>query len=104
MPGKTTGVGLGLSQEAHLTLAHTEQHSDANRPVKLVTRFGEAWMMHFKQCPRCRTGDVTVEKDLSGWYALCIHCGFVKDLRDPTEAKVVLRSDGHRRPTVSTVA
>jgi hypothetical protein len=33
-----------------------------------------------KSCPRCRTGDVGVDRDHHGWYEYCIQCGYVRDL------------------------
>ncbi len=33
-------------------------------------------MVLFKSCPRC-SGDRTMERDLYGWYILCLACGYV---------------------------
>ena len=33
-------------------------------------------MIYFKTCPRC-SGDQAVEKDMYGWYVVCLHCGHV---------------------------
>ncbi len=33
-------------------------------------------MIFFKTCPRC-SGDRSLEKDMYGWYIICLNCGFV---------------------------
>jgi hypothetical protein len=33
-----------------------------------------------KSCPRCKTGNVSVDRDQYGWYEYCIQCGYVRDL------------------------
>jgi hypothetical protein len=33
-------------------------------------------------CPRCRRGDISVDKDQYGWYEYCLQCGYVRDLVD----------------------
>jgi len=33
-----------------------------------------------KNCPRCKKGNVGVDRDQYGWYEYCIQCGFVRDL------------------------
>ena len=43
-----------------------------------------------KACPRCETGTVMVDRDVYGWNILCLQCGYMKDLRDPSEAKAFL--------------
>ena len=37
-------------------------------------------MMRPKSCPRCKTGDIGVDKDHHGWYEYCIQCGYLRDL------------------------
>ena len=37
-------------------------------------------MLKRKSCPRCKTGDVGVDRDHHGWYEYCIQCGYVRDL------------------------
>ncbi|NQT31921.1 MAG: hypothetical protein HQ588_06265 [Deltaproteobacteria bacterium] len=37
-------------------------------------------MLRPKSCPRCKTGDVGVDKDHHGWYEFCIQCGYLRDL------------------------
>ena len=33
-------------------------------------------MLMFKSCPRC-LGDRSLERDLYGWYVVCLACGHV---------------------------
>jgi hypothetical protein len=37
-------------------------------------------MLRLKSCPRCKTGDVGVDRDHHGWYEYCIQCGYLHDL------------------------
>ena len=37
-------------------------------------------MLRQKSCPRCKMGDVGVDRDQYGWYEYCIQCGYVRDL------------------------
>jgi len=34
----------------------------------------------FKSCPRCKKGDVALDRDQYGWYGYCIQCGYMGDL------------------------
>jgi len=36
-------------------------------------------MMKLKSCPRCKKGDVTLDRDYYGWYEYCIQCGYARD-------------------------
>ena len=49
-------------------------------------------MLLLKTCPRCRAGDEVVDKDIYGWNALCLQCGFMVDLTGPKVAGRVLES------------
>jgi hypothetical protein len=44
-------------------------------------------MLRPKSCPRCKTGDVGVDRDHHGWYEYCIQCGYMRDLVGVTEVK-----------------
>ncbi|MCH7744823.1 MAG: hypothetical protein IIC84_01975 [Chloroflexi bacterium] len=35
-------------------------------------------------------GDVIVDRDIYGWNALCLQCGYMKDFKTPGEADVIL--------------
>ncbi len=49
-------------------------------------------MLLFKACPRCREGAVVVDRDIFGWNALCLQCGFMVDLTGPKVADRVLET------------
>ena len=38
-------------------------------------------MLRLKSCPKCKSGDVTLDRDYYGWYEYCIQCGYMHDLR-----------------------
>lgn len=40
----------------------------------------------FKACPRCGVGDVVVDKDMWGWNAQCLQCGYMKDFDSEKQA------------------
>jgi len=52
-------------------------------------------MWRLKGCPRC-LGDMVIEQDYSGWYELCIQCGYRGHLRHPKQriATTSLKSQG----------
>jgi len=33
-------------------------------------------------CPRCKRGNLSLEKDWYGWYEYCLQCGYTRDLPD----------------------
>jgi hypothetical protein len=37
-------------------------------------------MLKLKGCPRCKKGDVVLDRDQYGWYEYCIQCGYMGDL------------------------
>lgn len=43
-------------------------------------------MLRQKSCPRCKTGNIGVDRDQYGWYEYCIQCGYVRDLISLAEA------------------
>ena len=62
-------------------------------------------MLLLKTCPRCRGGDVVVDRDIYGWNALCLQCGFMADLTGPKFADQALKTlRGHDRETVAQPA
>ena len=58
-------------------------------------------MLRPKSCPRCKTGDVGVDRDQHGWYEYCIQCGYLRDLVGVVELepKPPSQSRGNRRGT-----
>ena len=53
-------------------------------------------MVWFKSCPRCTTGDLTLENDLYGWHVLCLACGFDKDIDDVKGASLSQETRPHK--------
>ena len=45
-----------------------------------MNKGGGPKMLRPKSCPRCKTGDVGVDRDHHGWYEYCIQCGYLRDL------------------------
>ncbi len=37
-------------------------------------------MLQLKACPKCGTGDMTIDRDMYGWFRQCIQCGYLDDL------------------------
>jgi len=56
-------------------------------------------MLRPKSCPRCKTGDVGVDRDHHGWYEFCIQCGYLRDLVGvvEVETKPSGQASGRRR-------
>jgi len=42
-------------------------------------------MLKLKGCPKCKKGDVTLDRDHYGWYEYCIQCGYMRDLESMVE-------------------
>ncbi len=38
-------------------------------------------MLKLNGCPRCKKGDLTVDRDQYGWYEYCIQCGYTNDTK-----------------------
>jgi hypothetical protein len=53
---------------------------------KSLGRRGGSEVLKRKSCPRCKTGDVGVDRDHHGWYEYCIQCGYVRDLISMVES------------------
>jgi hypothetical protein len=37
-------------------------------------------MPKLKGCPRCKRGNIALDRDHYGWYEYCIQCGYMRDL------------------------
>ena len=37
-------------------------------------------MLRLRSCPKCKMGDIGVDRDEHGWYEYCIQCGYMRDL------------------------
>lgn len=44
-------------------------------------------MLKLKSCPRCKKGDIALDRDHHGWYEYCIQCGYMRDLISMVELK-----------------
>ena len=49
--------------------------------------------MWFKACPRCKTGDIELGRDIYGRHILCLQCGYMRDLVGRTQALDELRRE-----------
>ncbi len=57
-------------------------------------------MLRLKSCPKCKTGDITIDRDHHGWYEYCIQCGYMSDLISVAESEQEPASSGKKRPTL----
>ena len=39
--------------------------------------------MWFKSCPKCKSGDLHLDRDTYGKFQRCIQCGFIRDVAAP---------------------
>ncbi len=39
-----------------------------------------------KSCPRCR-GYIVIDRDVDGWYEMCLQCGYLRDLKSIVKAR-----------------
>lgn len=37
-------------------------------------------MFWYKSCPKCHSGDLSLERDIHGWYRQCVQCGYLEEL------------------------
>jgi Zn ribbon nucleic-acid-binding protein len=61
---------------------------------------GDVEMIRLKSCPKCKTGDITIDRDEHGWYEYCIQCGYQSDLISVAESKPKPVSGSKKRPTL----
>jgi len=57
-------------------------------------------MLKLKGCPKCKKGDVVLDRDHYGWYEYCIQCGYLRDLEsmvDSGHQQAYRGSEGVRR-------
>jgi Zn ribbon nucleic-acid-binding protein len=57
-------------------------------------------VIRLKSCPKCKTGDLAIDRDHHGWYEYCIQCGYVSDLISVTEPEPKQVPSGKKRPTL----
>jgi Zn ribbon nucleic-acid-binding protein len=61
---------------------------------------GDVKVIRMKSCPKCKTGDITIDRDHHGWYEYCIQCGYQSDLVSVAESGQKQASSGKKRPTL----
>jgi Zn ribbon nucleic-acid-binding protein len=61
---------------------------------------GDVEVIRLKSCPKCKTGDVTIDRDEHGWYEYCIQCGYQSDLISVAESAPKPTSGSKKRPTL----
>jgi ribosomal protein S27AE len=44
-------------------------------------------VLKMKSCPKCKSGDIVIDRDHHGWYEYCIQCGYMRDLMDVVELR-----------------
>ena len=44
-------------------------------------------MLKQKSCPRCKNGNVAIDRDHYGRYEYCIQCGYMRDLGNTVQVK-----------------
>jgi Zn ribbon nucleic-acid-binding protein len=61
---------------------------------------GDVKVIRLKSCPKCKTGDITIDRDEHGWYEYCIQCGYQSDLISVAESGHKPVSGSKKRPTL----
>jgi Zn ribbon nucleic-acid-binding protein len=61
---------------------------------------GDVKVLRLKSCPKCKTGDLAIDRDHHGWYEYCIQCGYQSDLVSVAESKPKPVSGSKKRPTL----
>jgi hypothetical protein len=56
-------------------------------------------VLKLKSCPKCKSGDIAIDRDHHGWYEYCIQCGYVSDLVSVTESEKKQPCSSRKRPT-----
>jgi Zn ribbon nucleic-acid-binding protein len=67
--------------------------------VIIATR-GDVEVIRLKSCPKCKTGDITIDRDHHGWYEYCIQCGYQSDLISVADSAPKPASSSKKRPTL----
>ena len=61
---------------------------------------GDVEVIRLKSCPKCKTGDVTIDRDHHGWYEYCIQCGYHSNLIRVAESGQEKDANGKKRPAL----
>jgi Zn ribbon nucleic-acid-binding protein len=59
---------------------------------------GDVKVIRLKSCPKCKTGDITIDRDHHGWYEYCIQCGYQSDLVSVADSGQKQASGSKKRP------
>ena len=74
------------------------EHVFKEAPLTItVGRGGSTQVLNLKSCPRCKKGDVGVDRDQYGWYEYCIQCGYIRDLVGMVESGQQQACGGKKR-------
>ena len=61
-------------------------------------------MLKLKSCPRCKKGDVALDRDHYGWYECCIQCGYTHDLENMPKVRQQAWDRNERKTRVRTLS
>ena len=61
---------------------------------------GDVEVLRLKSCPKCKTGDITIDRDHHGWYEYCLQCGYQSDLIRVAESGQRPTPSVKKRPTL----
>jgi len=61
-------------------------------------------VLRLKSCPKCKNGDVTLDKDYYGWYEYCIQCGYTRDLENIPKVRQQACGGNERKTRVRTLS
>ncbi|MBA7672787.1 hypothetical protein ES703_80974 [subsurface metagenome] len=42
-------------------------------------------VLRLKSCPKCKRGDLVLDRDHYGWYEYCMQCGYVCNLKSTVD-------------------
>jgi len=65
------------------TVDNAQQYNNDSYQASKANSSGRGFgiaKLKLKGCPKCKNGDVMLEKDQYGWYDYCIQCGYLHDL------------------------
>jgi Zn ribbon nucleic-acid-binding protein len=68
--------------------------------MAIIATRGDVEVIRLKSCPKCKTGDITIDRDHHGWYEYCIQCGYQSDLISVADSAPKPASGGKKRPTL----
>jgi Zn ribbon nucleic-acid-binding protein len=63
----------------------------------IVGKRGDSEVLKLKSCPKCKSGDIAIDRDHHGWYEYCIQCGYMSDLITMAESEPKQTCGGQKR-------